>query len=185
MASQLAATVRRLLAVGCFLVLDKAFTASGVGAVLPPPLVGMFGLFGCLIYLDSVSTSAASLLFQSLQPGHKFMFKWAPLFLTPALVKLPLVEEPMSSGLVLRLLVLMIGGVALQMGFVGRVAKTLASQLARLTDDKLDMVDTTQALPAVTPIPHKAANGGHGVEAYPRPGRPFKRRWLPVRLSRT
>ncbi|CAE7235055.1 PLGG1 [Symbiodinium natans] len=160
---------RRIFAVACFVFVEEAIAATGAGVVLPPMLLGMFGLFAVLLCLDSLGCgSAAELLFQFLAPGYRFLLKWAPVFFTPALVKLPLVEEPISAGELFRLSVLIACGGVLQMGFVGVVAKAIASQQP---NEKLKD-EVVNALPGMTPT--------NGREAYPRPGRPFKRRWLPV-----
>eukprot|EP00439_Symbiodinium_sp_Y106_P044125 s2843_g5.t1 len=166
-----ATTVRRLLAVGGFVALENAVEATGVGAILPSPLVGMFGLFGVLLCLDKCGYgSIANLMFQCSEPGYRFLFKWAPVFFTPSLIKLPLVEEPITGAEFLRLVVLLFVGALLQMALVATVANFLGS-LAPASKVKDEAEDAVQELPGMTP---------KNVEPYPRPGIPYKRRWLPV-----
>eukprot|EP00439_Symbiodinium_sp_Y106_P019045 s434_g2.t1 len=169
--AEVAATVRRLLAVGGFVVLENAVTATGVGAVLPAPLVGMFGLFGFLLCLDSCGYgSVANFLFRLSEPGYRFLFKWAPVFFTPSLIKLPLVEEPITGAEFVRLILLLFAGGLLQMAWVATVAKFLGSVLPA-NKVKAEVDDAAPALPGMTP---------KNPEPYPRPGRPYRRRWLPV-----
>eukprot|EP00437_Effrenium_voratum_P027686 CAMPEP_0181413074 /NCGR_PEP_ID=MMETSP1110-20121109/8768_1 /TAXON_ID=174948 /ORGANISM="Symbiodinium sp., Strain CCMP421" /LENGTH=430 /DNA_ID=CAMNT_0023535843 /DNA_START=45 /DNA_END=1337 /DNA_ORIENTATION=- len=166
-----AATVRRLLAVGGFVALENAVEATGVGALLPSPLVGMFGLFGVLLCLDKCGYgSIASFMFQCSEPGYRFLFKWAPVFFTPSLIKLPLVEEPITGAEFFRLVVLLFVGALLQMALVATVANFLGS-LVPESKIKDEAEDAVQALPGMTP---------KNAEPYPRPGIPYKRRWLPV-----
>eukprot|EP00439_Symbiodinium_sp_Y106_P024043 s5346_g2.t3 len=161
--------LRRLFAVACFVFLEEAIAATGAGVVLPPTLLGMFGLFAVLLCLDSLGCGyTADSLFQFLAPGYRFLLKWAPVFFTPALVKLPLVEEPVSGSELFRVAILIACGGVLQMGFVAVVAISIASQ----QPSDMPKGEVVNALPGMTPT--------NGREAYPRPGRPFKRRWLPV-----
>jgi len=166
---RVAEKLRRLFAVACFVFLEEAIAATGAGVVLPPTLLGMFGLFAVLLCLDSLGCGyTADSLFQFLAPGYRFLLKWAPVFFTPALVKLPLVEEPVSGSELFRVAILIACGGVLQMGFVAVVAISIASQ----QPSDMPKGEVVNALPGMTPT--------NGREAYPRPGRPFKRRWLPV-----
>ena len=50
------------------------------------------------VHVDSYRRQGSSRgLFRFLEPGYRFLLKWAPVFFTPALVKLPLVEDPISG----------------------------------------------------------------------------------------
>lgn len=54
--------------------------------------------------------------------------KWAPVFFTPALVKLPLVEDPISGFEFARVALMIFLGGMLQMAFVAKLAGFLASK---------------------------------------------------------
>eukprot|EP00435_Cladocopium_sp_Y103_P058188 s865_g20.t1 len=163
--------MHRFVAVACFMLVEKAMVASGLSRFLPGTLLGMFALFGFLLTLDaSGSPGAANAIFRFLEPGYRFLLKWAPVFFTPALVKLPLVEEHISGFEFFRLAVLIFAGGMLQMAAVAMIARWLAS---REKGSVLDVsADSSPVSPDSSPKSDK--------EPYPRPGRPFKRRWLPV-----
>lgn len=150
--------VRRLLTCGFFVLCDYAVRSTGISA-LPPPLVGLLTLFGVLLLLESVGM--AQPLYRLLEPGYRFLVKWAMLFFIPALVKLPLVEERFSKGVMLRLFVLLTVGFTMQCVFTAAVASLFPP----------------------LPVEKKPANNVKlleegGVEPYPRPTRPYKRRFL-------
>lgn len=162
--------MHRFVAVACFMLVEKAMVASGLSKFLPGTLLGMFALFGFLLTLDaSGHPGAANAIFRFLEPGYRFLLKWAPVFFTPALVKLPLVEEHISGFEFFRLAVLIFAGGMLQMAAVAMIARWLAS---REKGPLLDVPDSSPVSPDSSPQSDK--------EPYPRPGRPFKRRWLPV-----
>ncbi|CAE7552604.1 nipblb, partial [Symbiodinium necroappetens] len=68
------------------------------------------------------------------------------------------------------LILLLFAGGLLQMAWVATVAKFLGSLLPA-NKVKVEVDDAAPPLPGLTP---------KNAEPYPRPGRPYKRRWLPV-----
>jgi len=158
----------RFVAVACFMLVEKAMIASGLSRFLPGTLLGMFALFGVLLALDaSGNPGAAMAIFRFLEPGYRFLLKWAPVFFTPALVKLPLVEEHITAFEFLRVAILISLGGMMQMAVVAMIARWLASK------EKGQIIEDS-------PQSVSADSSPQGKEPYPRPGRPFKRRWLPV-----
>jgi putative effector of murein hydrolase len=161
---------------GCafFYFLNKFIVDHGP-KVLPPPLLGMIGLFAFLLALERYSSSAAQSVFNVLEPGYRFLLKWAPLYFVPALVKLACLPDDvlklLTGRVLVALLVLMFGGMFVQ--FVVCVA------VASLFPDE-------QSKPANGAVPELAAAVNNQVKVaapsnpYPRPGTPFERRFLPV-----
>ncbi|CAE8662388.1 unnamed protein product, partial [Polarella glacialis] len=146
--------------------IERSIVAAGFQA-WPPPLVGMFVLFALLLLLDRCGSGrSAAVIFELLEPGYRFLLKWAPLFFTPALVKLPLVEERFTISEIIRTFLLITVGGIIQMALVAKLATRLAEGSAPQTE-----------LPQVAPakVPGTAAKA-----PYPRPGRPYKQRWLPA-----
>eukprot|EP00933_Yihiella_yeosuensis_P064681 TRINITY_DN6815_c2_g1_i2.p1 TRINITY_DN6815_c2_g1~~TRINITY_DN6815_c2_g1_i2.p1 ORF type:complete len:466 (-),score=65.08 TRINITY_DN6815_c2_g1_i2:73-1401(-) len=175
MRTQLVERVWRLSTVAFFILVEKVVArlseVLGFGNLgLPPSLLGMFGLWGLLLFLDRISSSSADFLFRFLEPGYRFLLKWAPMFFAPALVRLPLVEERFTfSELVRGALVIAIGG-TIQMAFVALFASWLSSKMPRQHDKAIFEEPISRSVPTSS-VP------------YPRPGRPYKRRWLPVYAS--
>ncbi|CAK8991263.1 unnamed protein product [Durusdinium trenchii] len=121
--------IRSFGAVACFIAIEKAMIATGLSSYLPSTLLGMFSLFGFLLLLEVTGQPEAAMgLFRFLEPGYRFLLKWAPVFFTPALVKLPLVEEPISPFEFLRVALLIFVGGMIQMAAVARLAQWFISQ---------------------------------------------------------
>jgi len=138
---------------------------------LPPPLVGMVALFAALLLLEQLAgPSVAGALFHALEPGYRFLLKWAPAFFIPALVRLPLVDAHFGAGELLRVGALLCIGSATQLALVAAVAAAFPSSAGIAGDDKGSVAAAA------------AAGSPPREETYPRPGRPYKRRWLPAYL---
>eukprot|EP00931_Biecheleriopsis_adriatica_P043107 TRINITY_DN24639_c0_g1_i2.p1 TRINITY_DN24639_c0_g1~~TRINITY_DN24639_c0_g1_i2.p1 ORF type:complete len:451 (+),score=75.51 TRINITY_DN24639_c0_g1_i2:26-1378(+) len=164
--------LRRLAAVVFFVFIEKLVVLSGLSSCLPPPLVGMTLLFMCLVMLDKIGDgSVAARVFQLLEPGYRFLLKWAPIFFTPALVKLPLVQEPISLNELFRIAVMIVLGGMLQMSLVALLATRLSAMMPRKCTERNDR----PVLPSASVVGSTTKD-----EPYPRPGRPYKRRWLPA-----
>eukprot|EP00913_Durusdinium_trenchii_P001350 g1247.t1 len=89
--------IRRFGAVACFIAIEKAMIATGLSSYLPITLLGMFSLFGFLLLLEVTGQPEAAMgLFRFLEPGYRFLLKWAPVFFTPALATWPVGEETLS-----------------------------------------------------------------------------------------
>eukprot|EP00931_Biecheleriopsis_adriatica_P043106 TRINITY_DN24639_c0_g1_i1.p1 TRINITY_DN24639_c0_g1~~TRINITY_DN24639_c0_g1_i1.p1 ORF type:complete len:427 (+),score=74.53 TRINITY_DN24639_c0_g1_i1:26-1306(+) len=131
--------LRRLAAVVFFVFIEKLVVLSGLSSCLPPPLVGMTLLFMCLVMLDKIGDgSVAARVFQLLEPGYRFLLKWAPIFFTPALVKLPLVQEPISLNELFRIAVMIVLGGMLQMSLVALLATRLSAMMPRKCTERND-----------------------------------------------
>lgn len=162
--------VQRLFAVAFFVSFDRLLATVGVGG-LPPPLVGMGIMFFSLLALDAVG-GPADKIYRLLEPGYRFLLKWAPMFFIPALVRLPLQEDRFTLGEFCRIGVMVLLGGLFQFVSVAFVASALGKTAPE-----------EKTLPQVS---HSVASMGvvdsNDDEPYPRPGRPYKRRWLPIYL---
>lgn len=160
----------RVVAVAAFVAMERALVASGL-TVLPPPLVGMAALFAALLAAERLGGAAcAGQAFRALEPGYRFLLKWAPVFFIPALVRLPLVEAHFSPGELLRIGLLLGLGSALQLALVA----TLAAAFPAVPGEPSGKGSAATAAAAGSPLAPSAP------APYPRPGRPYKRRWLPA-----
>lgn len=160
--------VRRLLGIAAFALFGSLLEAMGQSLV-PPMLLGMLLLFVALLALERLhSVDAANLAYWALEPGYRFLMKWAPVFFIPTLVRLPLeveMETSFTAFELFRIALLLVVGAIFQLSFVSRVASLFPRLPAQ------------EALPTAN-----TAGRESGHEAYPRPGRPYKRRWMPAYL---
>jgi len=92
-------------------------------------------------------------------------------------VKLPLVEERFSAGVMLRLVALLLLGFLLQL----LVAALVATRFPALEEtDPEDGRRAAQSGASDPDTPSEPLTAARKLEPYPRPNRPFKRRWLPA-----
>lgn len=162
--------LRRLGAVAFFVIIERGLQAAGARG-LPPSLLGLIVVFVVLLLMDASGGAlkkTAQSTFRSLEPGYRFLLKWAPVFFTPALVRLPLVEDHLSPLELLRTLLMLGLGAVVQMTFVSFVATRLGAAVVK--DDDLPV---SASAPDVEAEPSSD-------EPYPRPGRPYRRRWMPI-----
>uniref|UniRef100_A0A0G4HF20 Adenylate kinase n=1 Tax=Chromera velia CCMP2878 TaxID=1169474 RepID=A0A0G4HF20_9ALVE len=89
------------LSLGSFVALDLALKAAmklphtpDALKLLPPPLIGMLGLFFLLSAIDSSKPEVADSMVSFLSIGAAFLKKWLPTFFVPNLVMLPLSPPP-------------------------------------------------------------------------------------------
>lgn len=159
---RLADRFQKIAGVAFFIAVDYRLKAAGIST----PIAGMLGVFAILLGLEvTVGTGVAKTCFRALEPGYRFLVKWATLFFVPALVKLPLVNEALSGWTLFCLAVLLV------VGFIGTLTSTagIASLFPAVESPKTDS-------------PKPAANSTQ-TRPYPRPGAPYKKRWLPAYIS--
>jgi len=84
-------------------------------------VIGMLGIFAVLLLMRRWSSpNVTKVVYKALEPGKGFLVKWATLFFAPALVKLPLVRDNFSVGILARLAALLL------LGFLGTLLSTAA-----------------------------------------------------------
>lgn len=180
--------LHRVAAVAAFYLANKTIKRLDLG-ILPSSLTGMISLFVFLLILERGSSLAATTMFRILEPGYRFLLKWAPLFFLPALVKLPCMQERFSGSVLLCLVLLLCGGFLIQLLVTASVASMVfAGDKVQTTDPEL-----AASMHEVGPENRQGAQGAAGVcsfssvdtdnaqfqqQLYPRPGVPFERRWL-------
>lgn len=154
------ARIHRIGGIAFFIAVDVQLKVMGITT----PVAGLVGVLAAMLAVGAVlGDRAASTVFRALEPGYRFLVKWASLFFVPALVKLPLVWGQLGDASLLGL------GALILLGFLGTFFS--AAAIAGL------FPATAPTGPAVTVAAPAAKAAGR---VYPRPGDPFKKRWLPV-----
>ncbi|CAE8613299.1 unnamed protein product [Polarella glacialis] len=164
--------LQRIAGVVFFITLDFRLKAAGIST----PIAGMLGVFSLLVVLEaSLGASVAGKVFSALEPGYRFLVKWASLFFVPALVKLPLalVKGDIPFSAVPSLVVLLV------LGYLGSFFSCVG--IANVFPPAVAVAAPTPSV--LVPAAEKPAVVPLLKSPYPRPGAPFKKRWLPAYLA--